>query len=65
MGKRLKLVRLVADLSLLLFQHGAEFVRTLCIIPITGNNYHASFTIWVEIGSPPLLKSKRVSRIYN
>ena len=30
MGKRLKLVRLVADLSLLLFQHGAEFERTLC-----------------------------------
>ena len=52
-GKKLELFRLVADLSLLPPQRGAEFERTRCVIPITGNSYHASFTIQLEIRPPP------------
>ena len=30
-------------------QHGAKFERNRCVILITGNSYHASFTIQMEI----------------
>ena len=41
-------------------QRGAELERTRCVILITGNNYHLSFTIKVEIRSPLLLKTREL-----
>ena len=43
-GKKAR-AHLVAKLSLLLPQLGAEFERTLCVIPVNGNIFHACFII--------------------
>ena len=64
-GKWLEPVRLVADLSSQTSRRGAKFERTRCVISVNVNSYHASFIIWLEKRSPSLLKSRKVSRIYN